>query len=115
MDMGYLPSFQGSLNGFWESLANLRGFDDTRVGLNWCEPLDFIKSLRAVPFMISKSSSAAGVIKMPDAPDSGVLSTAPASLLAAVAVWLDNPEMYQVLKDWCMMSGNTWLINRIES
>jgi hypothetical protein len=28
---------------------------------------------------------------------------------------LDNPEMYQVLKDWCMMSGNTWLINRIES
>jgi len=117
MDPSILPRISQSLErGFWPALSSLPGFDDTKIGLNWLEPWDFLKGLRAVPFMIAKSSSAAGYIRITKA-DKGISiqSTSPASILAAVVAWIENPHMFKILKDWCTATGNIWLLNRIDS
>lgn len=115
MDPSRLPDFASFLDkSFWVAVSNFGRFDDTKIGINWLEPWDFLKSLRATPFIISKSSSASGLIRI-DKDDKTPLSTSPAGILAAVGAWMMNPMMYRVLTDWCKMTGNQWVINRIES
>jgi hypothetical protein len=116
MDPSNLPKISQLLEtAFWPGLINLSRFDDTRIGQNWLEPWDFIRSLRATPFIIRKASSAAGWIRLTTAETATVQSTAPASILAAIVAWKDNPMMFTILKDWCNMTGNVWLLNRIDS
>jgi len=116
MDPGNLPKINHLLEtAFWPGLVNLPRFDDTKIGLNWLEPWDFIRSLRATPFIIRKASSAAGYIRLTKSETATVQSTAPASILAAIVAWQDNPQMFPILKDWCNMTGNVWLLNRIDS
>jgi len=116
MDSQYLPEFGAFLEqSFWVAVSRLRGFDDTRFGLTWLEPWDFLRGLRAKPYIISKSSSAAGLIKVGDDDlDRASLSTSPAGILAAVAAWYENPHMLTILRDWCGLTGNQWVLNRLE-
>lgn len=115
MDPYHVPLFTRYLSEeFWISLLSLKGVDNTKFGEYWGEPLEFMSSLRAKPFIISKASSAAGTIKILPT-DVSVLSTSPAALLATVACWVDNPQMFAILKDWCNITKNTWLLNRIDS
>lgn len=115
MDSSILPEFSRYLKeGFFPSLESLSGFDDTKIGQNLGEPFGILKSLRATPFTISKSSSAAGMIKFSDS-DNTPLSTSPAGIFAATATWYEHPEYKQnTLEAWCQATGNIWLLNRME-
>jgi hypothetical protein len=116
MSKSIVPEFMDALEvTFWPALSSLPGFDLTKVGEHWGEPLDFVRSLRAVPFLISKASSASGIIRLEDSDPKGVLSTSPASILASVKAWVDNPSMFPLFKEWCKLTSNQWLINRIET
>nr|URG16539.1 MAG: RNA dependent RNA polymerase [Mitoviridae sp.] len=73
-------------------------------------PLEFMKSLRASPFLISKSGPAV----LPGNVPVGAQSTSPASILASAHTWLHSP-LFPVLQNWCKMTGNHWVLNRISS
>ena len=114
MDGSWLVKFASDADSvFWTGLGNLPNFSDTKIGENWGEPIDFLRSLRATPFVISKTSAPAGTIRLDDS-DRTVLSTAPAGILAAVAAWYESGPYLDILKDWCKATGNTWLPNRLE-
>jgi hypothetical protein len=103
-----LPKFQQFLTvDFWPALSKLPGFDETKMGDNFGDPTGYVKSLRAHPFLISKASSSAGWIPLPGEDRVSVLSTSPASILAAVAAWKQHPHLLQSLTDWCQLTGNT--------
>lgn len=72
-------------------------------------PLEFMKGLRAKPFLISKSGPAIQGYNVPG----GAQSTSPASILASAYTWLRSP-LLPALKSWCQMSDNQWIINRME-
>jgi len=73
-------------------------------------PLEFMKGLRAKPFLISKSGPS---LQPGNIPTNGQ-STSPASILASAFTWLHSP-LYSILTNWCKMTGNIWVLNRIES
>jgi hypothetical protein len=75
-------------------------------------PLWLMKTLRAVPFLISKSAPS---VRPMTADDDSPVSTSPASLIYSAKAWMNNPGLYQYLTYWCQMTGNTYLLNRIES
>lgn len=118
MDPGSLVPFSEFLyGGFWPSMEKLRGFDDTKIGQNLDEPFGILKSLRATPFTINKSSSAAGYIKTGLRPEEvkTPLSTSPAGILAAVACWFEEPHYKEsTLDPWCKATGNQWVLNRLD-
>jgi hypothetical protein len=73
-------------------------------------PLEYMKKLRAVPFLISKSGPGVRGDNVPG----GAQSTSPASILASAYTWLRSP-LYPILENWCKMTGNVWVLNRIEA
>lgn len=73
-------------------------------------PLAFMQGLRAKPFLISKSGPSLQAYNGMETSQ----STSPASILASAYCWLQSP-LYSVLTNWCKMTGNTWVLNRIES
>lgn len=85
-------------------------------------PLEFMKGLRAKPFLISKSGPSIRDATYSDPRQGGkyppsavtVQSTSPVSVLASAYMWIHSP-LYTVLKNWCKMTGNTAVLNRIES
>jgi len=80
-------------------------------------PLDFLKSLRATPFLISKSTPIARLADKDMRQDENLtnafLSTSPTAILLGAYLW-KNDQMYPFLTNWCQMTGNTWVLNRIE-
>jgi len=107
-----MPEFSNfCINSFWVAIkANFPvkgGITDifTRGDFN---PLEFMKTLRAVPFLISKS----GPQITPGNAPGGVLSTSPLGIAAAAAVW-SRSNLYPCLETWCKMTDNHWLLNRI--
>jgi hypothetical protein len=98
-------------------MEKLAGFDETKIGQNLDEPFGILKSLRATPFTINKSSSAAGYIKMglKDHEIRAPLSTSPAGILAAVGSWFQSPAYKEsTLDPWCKVTGNQWVLNRLD-
>ena len=73
-------------------------------------PLEFMKGLRAKPFLISKSGPS---LQPENIPTNGQ-STSPASILASAFTWLHSP-LFPILTNWCKMTGNIWVLNRIEA
>jgi hypothetical protein len=73
-------------------------------------PLEYMKSLRANPFVISKSGPSVQGANVPV----GAQNTSPASVLSSAYTWLHSP-LYPILENWCKMTGNIWVLNRIES
>jgi hypothetical protein len=94
---------------FLLSLSRFRKSVMSRVKLGDWSPLNFMKRLKAKPFMISRSSPA---IKGGNVPG-GAQSTSPATLLASAHAWFISP-LFQYLKDWCNMTQSNWVVNRIE-
>lgn len=114
MDSGYvLPMIGQYLPVFIKALIKrigsksilLRSLDSSKG------PLWLMSKFKATPFMIPKSSPMARAVdKWADAPT----ATSPIGLILASKTWLKNPELYAIFKDWCTMTGSTWLLNRIE-
>jgi len=77
-------------------------------GEDW-SPLSFMKGLKALPFMISKSSPAVRGGNVPG----GAQATSPAALLASAHAWWISP-LFPLLRNWCEMTNSLWIINRIE-
>lgn len=73
-------------------------------------PLEFMKSLRARPFIIPKSGPSIRGYNVP----ASAQASSPASILASAWTWRLSP-LYPVLQNWCKMTGNVWVLNRIES
>lgn len=101
-------------NHFIHVLKKLFHTNGTVTDALWNEegdgPLEFMKGLRAKPFLISKSGPSVRGSSIP----SGAQSTSPASILASAYTWLHSP-LYPILENWCKMTGNVWVLNRIES
>jgi hypothetical protein len=72
-------------------------------------PLEYMKTLRAKPFLISKSGPSLIGYNIP----AGAQSTSPASILASAFAWRQS-SLYPLLERWCKMTGNIWVLNRIE-
>jgi len=68
-----------------------------------------MKGLKALPFMISKSSPAVRGGNVPG----GAQATSPAALLASAHAWWISP-LFPLLRNWCEMTNSLWVINRIE-
>jgi len=84
-----------------------------QVGLK--DPLKFLKkSLRAKPFIVSKSSPVKPGVDDVDNESMSTPSTAPGAIIRAALIW-KNHNLYPILKDWCQMTGSIWVINRIDS
>lgn len=102
------------VNHFTGVLKKLYHQDGTVTDALWSEegegPLEFMKGLRAKPFLISKSGPSVRPYNVPE----GAQSTSPASILASAFTWLHSP-LYPILQNWCKMTGNHWVLNRIES
>jgi hypothetical protein len=93
--------FLHSLSRFPGVMARVRSGD-------WSS-LSFLKRLKALPFMISKSSPAVRGGNVPG----GAQATSPAALLASAHAWMISP-LLPLLRNWCEMTSSTWVINRIE-
>lgn len=77
-------------------------------------PLGFMKTLKAKPFLMAKSGPAARrdsleSIKRQYSP----LVTSPGAILAGAVLWYRS-ALYPILEGWCKMTGNIWMLNRIE-
>lgn len=103
----YLPLFIAALiKRVGSNSLLLRSLDSSKG------PLWLMKKFKATPFMIPKSSPMARAVdKWGDAPT----ATSPIGLILSAKTWLKNPELYLILKDWCTMTGSTWLPHIIES
>lgn len=75
-------------------------------------PLYFLRSLKAKPFLVSKSTSA--IRKSEESVSNySPLSSSPSGVLASAILW-SKSELYPFFQDWCKMTGNQWMLNRID-
>jgi len=115
MNQLLLPEFsQFVREQFYPSLSRLVG-KRTGIMRGWSlGALEFLASLKARPFLISKSGP--HVRKDRDSPATGpvtILSTSPSGIFAAAVVW-SSSSLMPFLRDWCKMTKNIWLLNRID-
>lgn len=108
-----LPEFsQFVVDHFWPVVKKTFPVEGSVFDALWPEegegPLEYVKRLRAKPFVISKSGPQAWV----DGSRVGILSTSPAAVLIAARLWTRS-SLFPFLKDWIQMTGNTGLLNRI--
>jgi hypothetical protein len=64
-------------------------------------PLEYMKTLRAKPFLIAKSGPSLVGSNIP----AGAQNTSPASILASAFAWRQS-SLYPLLEGWCKMTGN---------
>lgn len=110
-DTRLLSEFSSFTTVFYTWIKNKWSVDGSITDALWEGPLDFLKSLRAKPFLISKST--------PVALGSGgtrVISTSPLAILLSARIWKSSyaQALYPLLEAWCKMTGNIWVLNRIE-
>lgn len=75
-------------------------------------PLSFLKGLKAKPFLVSKSTSA--IRKDVEAVNSySPISSSPSGVLASAILWRRS-NLLPILESWCKMTGNQWVLNRID-
>jgi hypothetical protein len=109
-----IPAFADFAERFWHMLKGQFATDNSVTDALWPEEgegsLQFLYGkMRAKPFLIFKSGPSARGGNVPGSPQ----NTSPAAVVAAAYVWTRH-ELYPYLKDWCSLTGNTWVINRIE-
>jgi len=80
----------------------------------WEGPTTLMRSLRAVPFLIMKSTPVLLRDGRQDPDHPGFVSTSPLGIIMAAHLWKTSP-LYPALLAWCEMTGNTWVPNRIDS
>lgn len=75
-------------------------------------PLLFLKGLKARPFLVSKSTSA--IRKDVEAVSNhSPISSSPSGVLASAILWRESP-LYPFFENWCKMTTNIWMLNRID-
>lgn len=115
MDMFLIPEFSSFVTTFFvKQLKSCFPVEGSITDALWTEkgkgPLEFVKGLKSEPFMISKSGPSVQGYNVPG----GAQSTSPASILASAYTWIHSP-LFPMLKNWCKMTKNTWVLNRIEA
>nr|QED42910.1 putative RdRp [Diversispora mitovirus B] len=110
-DLGRLGEFSQFTSIFYKWIKDKWSSDGSISDALWEGPLDFLKGLRAKPFMISKSTPVTlgqGGVK--------VLSTSPLAILLSARVWKSDyaRALFPLLEAWCKMTGNIWVLNRME-
>jgi hypothetical protein len=75
-------------------------------------PLSFLKGLKARPFLVSKSTSA--IRRDSEAMSNhSPISSSPSGVLASAILWRRS-SLYPFFENWCKMTGNIWMLNRID-
>jgi hypothetical protein len=110
-DTRLLSEFSSFTSIFYMWIKNKWSVDGSITDALWEGPLSFLKGLRAKPFMISKSTPVVlgqGGVR--------VLSTSPLAILLSARVWKSSyaQALYPLLEAWCKMTGNIWVLNRID-
>lgn len=92
----------------------LRNFKRSRVAKAFgpSGPLEFLGSLKAKPFLISKSSSSIRKAEL-SANMISPISTSPAGVLASAVLWYNNP-LRPFLESWAKLTKNHWILNRLD-
>jgi hypothetical protein len=114
MEEWVVPAFSQFVFGHLK-LVIAKMFKRTKVGRGYCspEPFSFLKELRAKPFLVSKSTSA--IRKDLEAVNQySPVSSSPSGVVASAYLWRKS-DLLQFLESWCKMTGNIWVLNRIES
>jgi len=75
-------------------------------------PLSFLKGLKARPFLVSKSTSAIRR-DLEAVSNHSPISSSPSGVLASAILWYRS-SLYPFFQDWCKMTGNIWMLNRID-
>lgn len=113
MEEWVLPEFSHFVGTHLRN-ALLRNFKRSRVARAFgpLGPLEFLASLKAKPFLVSKSTSA---VRKDSESVTNVtpISSSPAGVLASAILWYNNP-LRPFLEDWCKMTKNHWLVNRLD-
>lgn len=78
------------------------------------DPLEFMKTLRAKPFLINKSSPTRSSAMDQSDERATPLSTSMGSIQGAAYAWRSS-SLYPMLEAWCKFTGSIWILNRIES
>jgi len=77
------------------------------------DPLEFVKGLRAKPFLIAKSSPVKPGAEMLHDENMQTVSTSPGAIRLSALIWRHS-SLYPILEDWCRMTGSIWVLNRID-
>lgn len=113
MGHNFLVDFQDFVRTHFVPTLKVLYPDVKMMDALWESPMDFMKGLRASPFLLPKSSPT--VLRA--APDESEISpraaSSPSSIVHAAYLWISDP-LYPFLKNWLEMTGNTWVINRME-
>jgi hypothetical protein len=105
-----LPEFSNFVGKFYQLLKTLYTVPGSITDALYDGALDFMKGLRAKPFLISAASPVLSgkLVKW--------LSTSPVAILLSVRVWNaeHNAPLKELLRNYCVMTGNIWMLNRME-
>lgn len=109
-----LGEFSDFLQGFFLNVLKHK-FEAARlITALWEGPLEFLSSLRAEPFIISKSTPSARLDRdqAQSRDELGWVSTSPIAILMAAYLWLESPAVHAFFA-WAQITGNGWVPNRI--
>jgi len=112
MDTSIIPEFSQFVSEHWK-LVLPKFFSGLVVSAyRGAGGLWFLGKLKAKPFLVSKSTSV--IRKDGEAVSNHTpISSSPSGVLASAIVWFSSP-LRPFLEDWCKMTGNIWLLNRME-
>jgi hypothetical protein len=113
MEAWVVPSFSQFVHGHLK-LVIVKMFKRSKVGRAYtsCEPLRFLRELKAKPFLVSKSTSAIRADREAANPYSPI-SSSPSGIVASAHLWLKS-DLCPFVTDWGKITGNIWMLNRIE-
>lgn len=112
MDPSILPEFSQFVSEHWKLILPRFFGGWVARAYGRAGPLWFLGKLRAKPFLVSKSTSA--IRKDGEAVSNHTpISSSPSGVLASAVIWFRSP-LRPFLEDWCKMTGNIWLLNRME-
>lgn len=107
-----LQEFQTFVRAHFVPVVRELYSDSPMTDALWEDPMEFVRGLRSSPFLLAKSSPA--VRRDADSHKESPISTSPGGVIHAAYLWITDP-LYPFLKNWCELTGNLWVINRIES
>lgn len=111
-DLGLLGEFSRfAINCFWPWIKEKWSVDGSVTDALWDGALDFMKQLRAKPFLISKSTPVSSL-----SGGDRLTSTSPLSILLSARLWKSEValHLYPILEAWCKFTRNQWVLNRID-
>lgn len=113
MDPSLIPEFSNFVFGHFATIVRKTFRGPLAKVLSGGDPGLFLRGLKARPFLVSKSTPTAR--KSTEAVNNITpISSSPAGVVASAILWRKSP-LLPFLEGWCKMTGNIWLLNRIDS